>query len=161
MRRGIGHTTKQIEEAPIGSIFVWLNGDFSYPTELARKLGRNDLKIVSPLWLENGSYRGITYPDVIVDHSVNLTRSRKYALQDAKLRMKWSSKSVVKKKLSNKEKAGIISKYARQIKCEVCGSKITKSRAETEQCPECHRMKCESCDAGILMLCVDCENKKE
>ena len=68
-KRGSGRTTKQMQEAPQNSIFVWVHHDLHYPKKLAEKIGRNDLKIVSPNWLLNG-WRGVQLSGLVIDHFV-------------------------------------------------------------------------------------------
>lgn len=66
--RGDGTTTKQMQEAPRGAIFVWCNGHLSYPRDLARHLGRDDIKIVSPDALDGYRLHGLRLP-IILDHA--------------------------------------------------------------------------------------------
>jgi hypothetical protein len=66
-KRGSGRTTKQMQEAPQNSVFVWVHHDLHYPKKLAEKIGRNDLKIVSPNWLLNG-WRGVQLSGLVIDH---------------------------------------------------------------------------------------------
>ena len=73
MERGSGATTKQMQEAPQGAVFIWVNGHFDYPRALANRLNRDDLKIVSPSWLETGQCRGIRCVAVILDHAATPT----------------------------------------------------------------------------------------
>lgn len=69
--RGSGITTRQMREAPQGAVYLWCNNHLSYPRELARHLGRTDLRIVGPSWLENGWIGGGTYlrRGFVVDHA--------------------------------------------------------------------------------------------
>lgn len=46
--RGDGTTSKQMQEAPKGAIFIWVNAHLWYPKQLAQRLGRTDLKIIAP-----------------------------------------------------------------------------------------------------------------
>jgi len=66
-KRGSGRTTKQMQEAPQNSVFVWVHHDLHYPKKLAEKIGRNDLKIVSPNWLLN-SWKGAQLSGLVIDH---------------------------------------------------------------------------------------------
>jgi len=69
--RGTGRTMQALRTAPRGAIYVWVNDHFTYPRELAKRLGRDDLRIVSPdFFLQQ--YRGTDRP-VWVDHAVRLT----------------------------------------------------------------------------------------
>jgi hypothetical protein len=72
MPRGDGATTRQMESAPKGSIFVWCNGHTDYPRKLAKKINRDDLVVESPTWLEE-RWRGLELTGVVVDHSARLT----------------------------------------------------------------------------------------
>ena len=45
--RGTGFTSRQMENAPDGAVFVWCNGHLDYPKRLAEHLGRKDLRIES------------------------------------------------------------------------------------------------------------------
>ena len=72
MARGEGTTTKQMQDAPNGAVFVWCNGHTDYAINLARKIGRDDLRIESPTWLEE-RWRGLELTGVVVDHSARLT----------------------------------------------------------------------------------------
>jgi hypothetical protein len=75
--RGTGRTTRQLESAPIGSIFVCCTCEqVKYVNSLIRKLGRHDL-VVKPLyWLSPYLVRGIRCADVIVDHSVDMNEEQ-------------------------------------------------------------------------------------
>lgn len=72
MARGTGATTKLMEAAPKNAIFVWCNGHTDYAVRLARKIGREDLRIESPTWLEE-RWRGLELAGVVVDHAARLT----------------------------------------------------------------------------------------
>jgi len=71
--RGTGRTTEQIQRAPRGAVFVWCNGHLDYPQSLAFKLGRLDLRIVGPEWLED-AWRGCNLTGLVLDHAADLTR---------------------------------------------------------------------------------------
>ena len=73
MERGEGTTTKQMQAAPKGAVFVWCNAHTGYATHLTRKIGREDLKIVSPTWLEWERWRGLELTGLVVDHAAQLT----------------------------------------------------------------------------------------
>jgi len=89
MERATGETTRQMEAAPQGAIFIWCNGQLSYPIDLASKIGRSDLKIVSPIWLEgNSGYVGKRLTGVVLDHAANLTSRQWDGLNEARLRIK-------------------------------------------------------------------------
>lgn len=67
--RQTGRTTRQLEEAPQGTIFVWYNGHTDYPHALARKLGREDIKIKPFSWLDERNVRGLRGTNVVLDHA--------------------------------------------------------------------------------------------
>ena len=73
MTRRDGKTTKQMQEAPHGALYLWVNGHLGYPKQLARTLGREDLVIISPCQC---TYSGLlqylapgSAPQLIVDHA--------------------------------------------------------------------------------------------
>ena len=70
--RGTGITTRQMKNAPQNAVFVWVNSRLDYPKSLAREIGRNDLEIVSPQWLEGHGYFGRTLNGLIIDHATEL-----------------------------------------------------------------------------------------
>jgi hypothetical protein len=65
--RRTGRTTKQMQEAPPGAIFVWCNGHLWYPRQLARRLGREDLRIIGPHQI-SPALAGVC-PAVVLDHA--------------------------------------------------------------------------------------------
>lgn len=76
MERQTGRTTRQMQAAPHGSVFVWCNAQLLYPKQLAVALGRKDLDVVSPSWLEQDRWRGRTLTGLEVDHAANLSGSQ-------------------------------------------------------------------------------------
>lgn len=75
--RGDGKTTRQIESAQHGAVFIWVSSDTHYPKILAEKLGRPDIEIVGPEWLYNG-WRGRTLSGVVLDHAASMTDEQYY-----------------------------------------------------------------------------------
>lgn len=74
MIRGEGATTRQMQAAPQGAVFVWVNHHLDYPKDLARKLDRMDLKIMSPGHaFDDHHLRGRRFPAIILDHACDLT----------------------------------------------------------------------------------------
>ncbi len=72
--RQSGVTTNQMLNAPVSSVYVWVNGHLDYPKLLARKLNRKDLDIVSPSRLDDPHYlRGKMRIEIILDHACALT----------------------------------------------------------------------------------------
>lgn len=68
--RGSGRTTKQMEEAPIASVFVWpVPRSIGYAKDLAAYLGRGDLDIIPPDGLER--LKGTKRRSIIVDHAAS------------------------------------------------------------------------------------------
>src|SRR5947207_1411596 len=81
--RGTGLTTRQMRSAPNGAIFVWVNGHLSYPRDIARHLGRSDLEIVAPSWLEGHHWRGRYLSGLVIDHACALTHAQSAASREA------------------------------------------------------------------------------
>jgi hypothetical protein len=71
--RQSGRTTDQILNAPHGALFVWCNSTRAYPRDLARTLGRTDLSIVGPQWLNSDQWQGCRFSGIVVDHAAHLT----------------------------------------------------------------------------------------
>jgi hypothetical protein len=71
--RGTGRTTKQMQAAAKGAHFVWSNDILSYPRDLVKKLGRNDLQIVGPSFLFNHGFRGRVLTGLVIDHACQFT----------------------------------------------------------------------------------------
>jgi hypothetical protein len=84
LERQVGRTSRQMLDAPIGAAFLWLRDELSYPRNLARHLGRTDLKIVGPSWLQHG-WRGLRLPALVLDHAAwgRLTRIQHDMLDNA------------------------------------------------------------------------------
>ena len=83
---GSGRTTRQMQDAPIESIFVWCNSMVSYPKSLAKHLGRNDL-VIQPLhWLRIENIAGRDGLKIVVDHAARLDDRNYDALACAKAR---------------------------------------------------------------------------
>lgn len=74
MDRGEGTTTGQMQNSPKGAVFVWVNHHLDYPRQLARKLKRDDLKIVSPEWLSDPMrWAGLELSALVLDHAAHLS----------------------------------------------------------------------------------------
>lgn len=86
MDRGTGATTQQMQDTPKGAVFVWCNNRLEYPRALARKIGRDDLSIVSPYWLERG-WAGQKFTDLVVDHACSLSAGEQNGLKYAITRL--------------------------------------------------------------------------
>ena len=84
MERRTGITTMQMLAAPSGAAFVWVNCATSYPRRLAHYLGRNDLRIVSPMQVSHGALRGLRLSALVVDHAAKLTPRQRCEIEAAK-----------------------------------------------------------------------------
>ena len=71
--RGTGETTRQMKEAPKEAMFVWVSEAVTYPTRLARMLGRTDLRIVGPSWITECRWKGDRYSAIVLDHASRWT----------------------------------------------------------------------------------------
>lgn len=78
--RGTGRTTRQMKHAKPSAIFIWCNGNLQYPKELAKKLGREDLRIFRLSALDSDQLRGLDYPQIIIDHAGELTDRQREGL---------------------------------------------------------------------------------
>lgn len=74
--RGVGNTTRQMQAAPRDSVFVWVNHHLGYAKDLANKLDRSDLKIVSPDWLSDKHWAGLELTGITLDHATPLTNEQ-------------------------------------------------------------------------------------
>ena len=78
--RGVGTTTKQIQESPQGALYCWVHSNTDYARRLAAHLGRKDLRFCGPEYLRNNRYRGLPV-QVVVDHAVELPFSMRAEVQ--------------------------------------------------------------------------------
>ena len=67
-----GSTTDQIKNSPQNAIYVWPNSNLFYPRELARHLGRTDIKFLSAHLIRPGSLHMRGAKDVVLDHATCL-----------------------------------------------------------------------------------------
>lgn len=74
--RGVGNTTRQMQAAPQKSVLVWVNHHLGYPKDLAQKLDRSDLQIVSPDWLSDKRWAGLELTGITLDHATSLTNEQ-------------------------------------------------------------------------------------
>ena len=86
MERGTGRTKQQMLAAPHGALFVWVNQHIDYPRALAYHIGRGDLQIVSPGWLERNT-QGREFSGIVVDHAADLSEEQVYALHCARIKV--------------------------------------------------------------------------
>jgi hypothetical protein len=80
--RGTGRTTKQLEQAPLGALFIWSNPHIEYPTRIARSLNRLDITIIGSNILERPEQlSGLMFTALVLDHGLMLkTLEQSYAL---------------------------------------------------------------------------------
>lgn len=73
--RGSGRTTRQMENAPIGAVFVWCNDHIDWPKRLALSIQRSDLKILRLSVLDHGAQilRGLEFSGFVIDHAADLS----------------------------------------------------------------------------------------
>lgn len=80
--RGSGRTTAQLLAIKPGGVFIWCNDLIHYPKALAKKLGREDIKIYPLCNLENThKFVGMKVSEIIVDHAATLTPKIRETLQ--------------------------------------------------------------------------------
>lgn len=84
---GRGRTHSQMQEAPQKAVFVWVNGLLDYPKLLAHKIGREDLEIVAPYWLEE-HWRGRELTGLVIDHACQLTERQRHGRDGARTRIR-------------------------------------------------------------------------
>lgn len=94
--RGSGKTTRAMLKAPKGSVFVWVNHHLDYPKLLARHLGRDDLKIVSPEWIEDQRWAGMNLSGLKLDPDTRFTDKQWERWHQAQLRVRPDSQSDAK-----------------------------------------------------------------
>jgi len=75
--RNSGRTTKQIHEAPPGSLYIWCARDTSYLRALVNAYGRQDLEItnIDTLRYTADAHRvcqGRIFPFIVVDHAIHM-----------------------------------------------------------------------------------------
>ena len=75
-----GTTTRQMQKAPLGAIYVWPNANLGYPKRLAVALGRPDIVIKPPGWLIARNVREFPPLSVVIDHATTLTFENMEAL---------------------------------------------------------------------------------
>ena len=88
MARGDGTTTRQMQKAAHGAVFVWVHYALSYPRHLAKKIGRDDLKIVSPEFFSRDYWRGQEFSEIVIDHACYLNDEQYRNYQRAMTRVR-------------------------------------------------------------------------
>lgn len=88
--RQSGRTTREMQAAPKGAVFVWVSHHIDYPRDLAHKLGRYDLKIVGPEWLTDRRWMGLELSGIQLDHAAQeiMTREQWREYQNAITRVR-------------------------------------------------------------------------
>lgn len=76
--RASGTTTRRMLASAQGAIFVWVNHHLDYPTRLAKHLGREDLRIVSPDWIADRRWVGMSYTGITLDPDTRFTTEREW-----------------------------------------------------------------------------------
>lgn len=91
LARRSGLTTRQMQEAPHGAVYVWVNSRLDYPVRHARALGRNDLEIVPLSWLDGHRWRGRDITGLVIDHAVveRLRYNHFRTIDEIQARVQW------------------------------------------------------------------------
>lgn len=85
--RQTGTTTRQLQAAPAGSIYIWPNAMISYPRALAEHIGRRDLSFHGPDWLANPrNVLCLRGGAIVIDHATRLGPEGEQAIRHARLR---------------------------------------------------------------------------
>jgi hypothetical protein len=74
-----------------GAVYIWVNNQLQYPRSLAKTLGREDLTVVSPGWLDSYQWRGMELTGVLLDHAARLKGDQWDHLFEARARVRRSS----------------------------------------------------------------------
>lgn len=87
--RGTGNTTRQMQAAPQRAFFIWPSrNSISYAKELAHKIGRADLQIVTPDWFDDQKWRGLELSGIVVDHATHLSVRQHQSLERARINVR-------------------------------------------------------------------------
>jgi hypothetical protein len=81
-----GRTSRQLQDAPQGALFVWCNERISYPKGLARFLKREDIEVLPLSALSFVGMCNRCPSVVIVDHAANLSAEALYVLSTMRIR---------------------------------------------------------------------------
>jgi len=68
----INRIASKMRDAPKDAVYIWVNQYTELPRRIANDLGRNDLHIEAPYWLQHG-WIGKKVSGIILDDSLNLT----------------------------------------------------------------------------------------
>lgn len=87
--RGDGTTTKQLKEAAKNAVYIVPSYPaMQYTQELARKLMREDLKIVSYGWIEKRYWVGLELSGIVLDHAFTPDKYQYELLKEAMTRIR-------------------------------------------------------------------------
>lgn len=79
--RQTGRTTEQMLAAEQDSFYLCSEVELNYAMNLANDIGRKDLRVVSPSWLERNAWRGRILTGFTVDHDTQLTAMQTIELE--------------------------------------------------------------------------------
>lgn len=74
---------RQMTFAPRGAFYIWPSNILDYAVGLARSLGRPDLRIVGPSWLDDREWESEGHFGIVMDRACNLTDAQVDSLRDA------------------------------------------------------------------------------
>lgn len=86
MARGTGITTRQLQNVKLNGVFICFDqNQLRYTKDLARFLGREDIRIETLNWLTRKFWRGLTMSDIVVDHFAQekMSKEASWALIEA------------------------------------------------------------------------------
>ncbi len=86
--RGSGKTTRAMLAAPKDAVFIWCNHHLDYLKRLVKHLGRDDLRIVSPEWIEDERWAGMDLTALVRDPDTELTERQREKLHAASTRVR-------------------------------------------------------------------------
>lgn len=89
--RANGITSMQMLLAPQDAIYIWCNNSLGYPRDLAKYIGRRDLKIYGPSHLGDARLAGHHLTGIVVDHAAHLTEFQYENLRRAMLSVRTTS----------------------------------------------------------------------
>lgn len=72
-----GKTMHQLKEAPRNAFFIWSGQIATYPRNLARAVGRSDLRVLPRNQLRKGTFTGMRDIAVVLDHAMLDTMTRR------------------------------------------------------------------------------------
>ena len=81
-------TAGQMQRAPRNAVYVWTDHHLNYPRQLAARLGREDLQIVSPSWLTQEKWIGQELSGIVTDHAIHLDKPQIQSLVAARQKIR-------------------------------------------------------------------------